>query len=133
MLMLRNRTVHGILIEDTVEKDPPMLPLVYLEHWHVTQQFITDSGTDIRTLAALPAPEQRADVAVFIGTDSLASRVSRMESALGPMQLIGTARPGLLDRLMHWLNPVNRNVEIAVYAIHPSQYGAPPATKSPSE
>ena len=32
------------------------------------------------------------------------------------MRLIGRAEPGLLDRVMHWLNPVNRNVVITIYA-----------------
>lgn len=117
MLLLRNRAVHGMLIEDTVEKDPPMMPLFYLGQWRVTQQFLTDPGTDIRAMVDMPPPDQRANVALFIGKDSLGVRVHRMEAAIGPMQLIGTAEPGLLDRVMHWLNPVNRNVAITAYAI----------------
>lgn len=117
MLMLRGRPIHGIVIEDTVGKDPPMLPLFYLGQWHVNQQSLTDPSVDLRALVDQFPAGHRANVALFIGNDSLASRVRRMESALGPMQQIGTAEPGLLDRLMHWLNPVNRNVTITAYAI----------------
>ncbi len=124
MLMLRDRQVKGLIIEDTVDKDPPMLPLFYLGQWHIIQQVLTDPSVDIRALAAQPAPAQRANVALFIGTDSLAGRVGRMQAALGPMQLIGTAEPGLLDRVMHWLNPVNRNVAITAYAIDPGSNSA---------
>jgi hypothetical protein len=121
MLMLRNRAVSGLLIEDSVEKDPPMMPLFYLGQWQVTQQAITDPNTPIGALWQQPAPGHRANVALFIGTDSLTTRVHRMESALGPLQPIGTAQPGLLDRVMHWLNPVNRNVVITAYAIKPGE------------
>lgn len=119
MLMLRNRPVQGVIIEDTVEGDPPMLPLFYLGKWDITQQFLTDPGTDIRAFADQVAPAPRANIALFLGTEDLASRVGRMEAALGPMQLIGQAKPGLLDRTMHWLNPVNRNVTITIYALYP--------------
>lgn len=117
MLMLRNRAVQGVIIEDTDEQDPPMLPLYYLGKWDIAQQFLTDPATDIRALADQLPADRRANVAVFIGTEHLPQRVQRMEAALGPMQLIGQAKPGLLDRVVHWLNPVNRNVTITLYAI----------------
>ena len=40
-----------------------------------------------------------------------------MERQLGRLTLIGAAEPGLVDRLVHWLNPVNRNEMITVYRL----------------
>ncbi|MBZ0206090.1 MAG: glycosyltransferase family 39 protein [Flavobacteriales bacterium] len=117
MLMLRDRTVPGIIIEDTEEQDPPMMPLFYLGQWGITQQYLTDPSADIRAMADAPSPEHRANVVLFIGTENLDERVQRVQNALGPLKLIGAAEPGLLDRLVHWLNPVNRNVTITIYAI----------------
>lgn len=124
MLMLRNRNVKEIIIEDTVEKDPPMLPLFYLGQWHVTQKVLTDPNTDIKALAGKMDGRNGTNVALFIGAEQLDGRVRRMEQALGPMQLIGRAEPGLLDRVIHWLNPVNRNVVITIYAIGGKDGGA---------
>lgn len=117
MLLLRGRAVHGILVEDTAEQDPPMLPLFYLGRWDVTQQVLTDPAADIRVLAEAPAPGHRADVVLFIGHEDLEARVGRVQAALGPLQLIGRAEPGLLDRVVHWLNPVNRNEVITIYGL----------------
>lgn len=117
MLMLRDRTVHAMIIEDTVEKDPPMPPLFYLGQWHVTQKVITDPDVDVKAVVDGIGPGPGTDVVLFIGTEMLDSRVKHVEDALGQMHLIGRAEPGLLDRVMHWLNPVNRNVVITIYAI----------------
>lgn len=117
MLMLRGRPISGFIIEDTVEKDPPMLPLFYLGQWHVTQQFVTDPAADIRSMAEQPAPGHRANMVLFIGAEDMPARLQRMQDALGPLRLVGRAQPGLLDRVVHWLNPVNRNVVIAIYQV----------------
>ncbi len=118
MLMLRETPVQGVIIEDTAEQDPPMLPLYYLGQWGITQQFLTDSTADIRALANQMPPERRVNIVLFIGDEELDARVGRMEDALGPLHLIGHAEPGLLDRVVHWLNPRNnRNVTISIYSI----------------
>jgi hypothetical protein len=46
--------------------------------------------------------------------EDLPSRMSRTIAAMGPLEVIGVASPGLLDRTIHWLNPVNRNEAIIV-------------------
>jgi len=117
MLMLRGTDVKGIIIEDTVEQDPPMLPLFYQGQWDMNQQFVTDPATDVRALREKAPPGERANVVFFIGVEELDRRVQGIEAALGPLQAIGRVEPGLLDRMMHWLNPHNRNVTISIYAI----------------
>ncbi len=117
MLMLRDKDVHGFIIEDTAEHDPPMLPLFYLGQWHVSQQFLTDPATNIAALEDQPDPEHRPNVVLFIGAEELEARVQRVSHALGPLQFVGRAEPGLLDKVVHWLNPINRNVIISIYAI----------------
>ncbi len=118
MLMLRDTKVKGIIIEDTAEQDPPMLPLYYLGQWDIIQQFLTNPDQDIRAFADQLAPDRRANIVLFIGNEELDSRVHRVEDALGPLHLIGKAEPGLLDRVVRWLNPKNnRNVTISVYAL----------------
>ncbi len=119
MLMLRGTDVRGIIVEDTAEQDPPMLPQFYLGRWEVAQQVLTDPQADIRAMATAPGPEHRPNVVLFIGTEDLDARLARMQAALGPMHPIGRAEPGLLDRVVHWLNPVNRNETISLYGLGP--------------
>lgn len=117
MLLLRDRPLRGVIIEDTAEQDPPMLPLFYLGRWGITQQILTDPDADPRAFVQEVGPDHRPNVVMFIGTEDLDARVRRMEEGTGPLELIGRARPGLLDRVMHRLNPVNRNVTITLYGI----------------
>ncbi|HMN04543.1 MAG TPA: glycosyltransferase family 39 protein [Flavobacteriales bacterium] len=120
MLMLHDRKVRGIIIEDTAEDDPPMMPLFYLGQWGITQQVLTDPGADRKAFIAEVAPAYRPNYVLFIGPEELGERVRLMEEATGPLHLVGEAMPGLLDRTVHWLNPeYNRNVMITLYEIGP--------------
>jgi hypothetical protein len=107
-----------VIIEDTAEQDPPMLPLFYLGQWQVTQLFLTDPDVDVATFAKALPRGPGENVVLMVGTENLPERVRHLEEALGPMQLIGTAEPGFLDRVVHWLNPDhNRNVTISQYSM----------------
>lgn len=117
MIMLQDTKVQGILIEDTAEQDPPMLPLFYLGQWNIIQQTYTDSTSDLRALVDRASKEQRVNVVLFIGEEDLSRRIGHVKNILGPLVLIGRTEPGLLDRTMHWLNPVNRNEPITIFRI----------------
>jgi hypothetical protein len=108
------RPLQGILVEDSVEGEAPMPPLFYLGQWDMPvipwkggpgdlESLITDRGNDV-----LP------DVILFIGEEDLRGRMDKVEQALGPLTILGLAKPGLLDRVVHWLNPVNRNETILI-------------------
>ena len=51
---------------------------------------------------------------LFFGTEDLVDRMARVTVAMGPLEVIGVAEPGVLDRTVHWLNPVNRNEAILI-------------------
>ncbi len=115
MLALREGpTVHGFVVDDTVERDPPWMPMYYLGSWEATQLPYADPSTDLAaTIARLPA-DRRPDAVLFIGQEDLVARMARMTALLGPLEVVAVARPGLVDRVVHWLNPVNRNETITV-------------------
>ncbi|HEY0977309.1 MAG TPA: glycosyltransferase family 39 protein [Flavobacteriales bacterium] len=126
MLLLRDAPeVTGIITEDVVERDTPMPPLYYWGAWQAQNLSYTDSLQDLApTLNAFPEAH-RANAVLFLGEEDLDRRRARMERFLGPMTLVGRAEPGLLDRTMHWLNPVNRNTVITIYR---ANKGLAPAT-----
>ncbi|MEO8590750.1 MAG: glycosyltransferase family 39 protein [Flavobacteriales bacterium] len=108
------RPIRGLLIEDTVEGEAPMPPLFYLGQWDPTVIPWTDKTADLGAYLQGLEPEQRPDVVLFFGEEDLDARFRRTETALGPLRILSRAEPGLLDRVMHWLNPVNRNETIVI-------------------
>lgn len=106
--------VRGILIEDTFKQTAPMPPLFYGGQWSASIQPWTDPTADLATrLAAFP-DSIRPNYVFFIGEEAIQQRIGHVTNAMGPLQEVYRAEPGALDRLVHWLNPVNRNEVIIV-------------------
>jgi len=112
---LRNeRPLKGLLIEDTAEGEAPMPPLFYLGQWDVNVVPWTDPAADLSLYLERFSAAATPDVVLFFGLEDLDQRMVRTSMALGPLRVIGTAEPGLVDRTVHWLNPVNRNETIVI-------------------
>lgn len=106
--------VRGILVEDTPVGTAPMPPLFYSGHWSMAVEPWTDATKDLgERLAAFP-DSTRPNYVLFVGEEDLPARALRTTQAIGPLQVVDRVRPGALDRLVHWLNPVNRNETILV-------------------
>lgn len=113
-VMLQDVDVRGMVVEDTAEREAPMPPLFYSGHWNATMIPWTDPSGDLTAELARHAVEVRPNIVLFCGLEELPTRMQRTITAMGPLEIIGVARPGLLDRAVHWLNPVNRNEAIVV-------------------
>ena len=112
---LRNEAgIRALLIEDTVEGEAPMPPLFYLGQWDVWVDSWTDPTADLQGRLAQFPPERSPNVVLFIGKEQLPERLARLERVIGPLDILFEAEPGLVDRVVHWLNPVNRNETIVV-------------------
>lgn len=106
--------VRGIVVEDTAEGEVPLPPLFYWGHWGATVLPWTDPGGDLAAELQKYAPEHRPEMVLFFGLEDLESRRARVESVMGPLEELGRAEPGFVDRVVHWLNPVNRNETIVL-------------------
>ena len=106
--------VKGIVVEDSAEREAPMPPLFYWGQWHATVVPWPDSSLDLGEELARYEAHRRPDVVLFIGAERLEERWQRVETQAGPLELLGAAEPGLLDKVVHWLNPVNRNETITL-------------------
>lgn len=115
MVAVRNiPDVHGLLIEDTYKQTAPMPPLFYSGKWQLSMEPWIDPSLDLHTrLLAFP-DSTRPDLVLFIGEEDLAARAQRVSAAMGRLSIVDRVEPGALDRLVHWLNPVNRNETIIV-------------------
>ena len=114
-ILRRTEGVTGIVVEDTVEHDAPMAPLYYWDVWDLTNSPYTDPLMDMKRFLARDDPSREANTVLFVGDEHLRERLEHAMLAMGPMEYVGCAMPGLLDRTLHWLNPVNRNAVILVF------------------
>jgi hypothetical protein len=118
LYMLREQPpVKGIVIEDTHGAEPPWPPVFYLGKWDATIVPWGDPADDLATELARYEPYRRPEIVLFFGVEDLETRMARLEAQVGPLHVIGRAEPGLVDRVVHWLNPVNRNETIVVARI----------------
>ncbi|MCB0793148.1 MAG: glycosyltransferase family 39 protein [Flavobacteriales bacterium] len=108
--------VSGMIVEDSVEGDPPMMPLYYLGQWHLANiPYDGRRPTDLESLVRGLPDRHFPNTVVFIGPENMDQRIQAMERLVGPLQLVTKAEPGFVDRVVHWLNPVNRNETIGLY------------------
>ena len=125
MYMLRDAgVVNGLVMEDTHEQDPPMPPLFYLGKWDVSVVRYTDPGVELLPLLDREGA-RRPNVVLFFGEEDIDARIAHVQAQVGSLEIIGRARPGLLDRIVHWLNPVNRNETIVLARIRPNTLELP--------
>jgi hypothetical protein len=120
-LVLGRTDVQGWLVEDSPEHEPPMLPKYYSLQWHATVINVPDTVLDLDSTMTFwrGYPGRTPNYAFFIGQEDLDRRVARLERAMGPLEPVGKAEPGAVDRFVHWLNPVNRNEVITVMRVRP--------------
>lgn len=119
MLMLReHRPLGGLIVQDS-DEEPAMPPRFYLGQWDMGIFLFGPSRAelDLREHLAKDHVDGRDHHVLFIGEDKLEERIARFESSYGPVEVLGRAEPGLIDRIVHWLNPVNRNEVIVIARI----------------
>jgi hypothetical protein len=109
--------VRGLVIEDSAEGSAPMPPLFYGAQWRATVVPWTDPTEDLSASLGRFPEHVRPNVVLFFGEDDMEERVARVEEAMGALREVGRAEPGLVDRVVHWLNPVNRNETIVVMQV----------------
>lgn len=130
MVMLRGQPgIRGVLVDDTVERDAPLMPLYYWGRWGAVNAPYTDPAVDMKALVAGWPPALRPNAVLLVGPEDLQARVARATRAMGPLAFVGAAEPGLLDRTLHRLNPMNRNATILVFAAREAVAGAPGARR----
>jgi hypothetical protein len=121
------RPLNGLIVEDGEEDDPPMPPLFYLGQWDmgVFPWGLAHAHDDLRSYLTERGLDGRTHHVLFIGTGALPARMERLARSYGPIEVIGAAQPGFVDRVVHWLNPVNRNETIILARIRDKQNRTP--------
>ena len=106
--------IKVVLAEDTNKGSAQMLPRYYSGQW---MQALYKSKTEVRSYMAdsIPCQVKEASFVLFYSDENLQARVDSMKKEIPSLVYETTFYPGLIDDVMHRLNPVNRNETIYMY------------------
>jgi len=110
------KDVKVILLEDSRHNSAKMVPVFYMGQW-VDVMAKSQSGYSLNFLKPFYNADsiRLARFVIFSEDDSLDERVERLKPYLPDLEYETTIRSGLIDRFMHWINPVNLNQDIYIY------------------
>ncbi len=106
--------IKVVLAEDSNRSSAQMLPRYYSGQW---MQALYKSNKEVRSYMAdsLPCQVKDASFVLFYSDENLQARVDSMKMEIPLLVYEKTFNPGLIDDVMHRLNPVNRNETIYMY------------------
>jgi hypothetical protein len=107
--------VSHILVENTISNKTPMSPIFYsgqrIHDYTVTRE--QPAGDLFEKISNKRDIQPR--FFLFLEPDNLDERVSNMKDFYPNIVYDATIRPGLVDRVLFWLNPANANQTIIIY------------------
>jgi hypothetical protein len=99
------------------EGSPEQMPKFYLKQWPVSySEFAGDHSAD--TILAVAYKNRMKDPPRFIlftGDKKIQPLVVKARKFFPELVYETTIEPGFIDRLVHWLNPINKNRRIFIY------------------
>ena len=110
------KDVKMILLEDSKHSSAKMVPVYYLGQWADVMSK-SSSGYGINFIRPLYDTDslRLARFVLFFENDSLQGRVNALKSSLPNLEFETAIHSGMIDRFMHWINPVNLNQDIYIY------------------
>ena len=111
----RYDNIQAITVLDE-ENNPEQMPKFYLNQWPVSyNEFVGDPGVDaILHVAAKPVNTPPRFI-LFTGDKNIQPMVIKARQYFPFLVYETTIEPGAMDRLVHWLNPINKNRRIFIY------------------
>ncbi len=104
-----------ILIENSNRGEVQMTPIFYLGQ-RVYDYGVTDkSGVGQLPEHVINDPQYQPRFFLFFETLNLDRRVDNMKKVFPNIEYETTIEPGMIDKILYWLNPLNRNQTIVVY------------------
>ncbi len=106
--------IKVIVTEDLNRSSAQMVPRYYSGQW---MQALYKSNTGVRSYMpdSLPCRVADASFVLFYSDENLKSRVDSMKKEIPDLVYEATFKSGLIDDVMHKLNPVNKNETIYMY------------------
>lgn len=109
--------IRSILIEDSNRSYAKIPPQFYLGQWIAVHEISQRKPIDsLKEKLKSIVKSEHPNFVLFNEENQLAQRIKAVE-AIMPIQYKVTIEPGLIDKIMHWLNPVNANQTIYIYSV----------------
>jgi len=90
--------------------DATMLPRFYAGNWNLHSTYINNT----KEREAWEKGNQDAEYVLLHGTNFIDKRISYFEKVYPKMEIITKMESSGVDKLLHWLNPKNRNSEVVI-------------------
>ncbi|MEW6467844.1 MAG: glycosyltransferase family 39 protein [Bacteroidota bacterium] len=108
------------IIEESNKEAFTMPPFFYLGKWY-TDGYIQGITRRVPLDSACAAMERdpglRPNYVLFFDKEDLEKRISDFRKRFPRISYQTTIEPGFVDKLMHRLNPINRNLAVTIYKI----------------
>lgn len=109
--------VNCYAIEKTTSPDFFQLPQFYAGRYMRYYWLTSANGEDAKSVKSYIEANNLCMPQYFIfqGDQQLALRLAKTQLVFGKLQYLTTIEPSPLDKLMHWLNPVNENEAMYIF------------------
>lgn len=108
--------VKTIIMEDE-NGGVPMAPLFYTGKWPEYPEIPSHDTSVYQQLTSISAGPRlyHPQFFLFTGSKNLSQRVSQARMSFPLLAYETTIEPGFVDKVMHWLNPVNKANKVYIY------------------
>ena len=112
----RYENITAIAVVDE-ENNPELMPKFYLNQWPISyNEFVGDLSVDsILAVAHRNADKNPPRFILFTGDKQIGPMVTKARRYFPRLVYETTIEPGFIDKLVHWLNPINKNRKIFIY------------------
>ena len=118
MCYLSKFKIKYLIIEDSNHSSVQMLPYFYAGQW--PSYFEVSSEDKLQRLKPIinnfeKDTSSKQGFVIFYNDENLSTRVDSIKTVLPNLKRDTVIQPGFIDKVMHWLNPVNKNQTIYIY------------------
>ena len=113
--LAKYENIQAITVLDE-ENNPELMPKFYLNQWPVSyNEFVGDLSVDSILHVASKQINTPPRFILFTGDGNIQPMVIKARLYFPMLVHEATINPGNMDRLVHWLNPINKNRRIFIY------------------
>lgn len=105
---------NNFILERSHHTSPLMQPRFYLGQWKWYYHALNNNA-DVYTPEYINTMQDKPNYVVFVEATNINERVAHFKSRFPNMQFMVEIKPSLVDRVVHWLNPVNKNESCYIY------------------
>jgi 4-amino-4-deoxy-L-arabinose transferase-like glycosyltransferase len=110
----RYDNIESILVENSDRKNMMLMPQFYLGQW-VNFYGVTSEKPAENLLNPANRPTPEPAFLLFVREDNLEKRVADLKAIYPQINYETTIQPGFVDKLLHQINPYNKNEVIIIY------------------